>query len=88
VDRYGNPSGRFLGEPGSTISQRGMALGSEGMPYTQYQVIKPFEAQVGPAAAVPKFGASGGATQYLPSRTIQQLIDDGYLKLLNEHRRI
>jgi hypothetical protein len=59
-----------------------MASGSEGMPYTQYRVIKPFEAQVGPAAAVPQFGASGGATQYLPSRTIQQLIDDGYLKVV------
>jgi hypothetical protein len=82
LDRYGNPSGRFLGEPGSTIAQRGMAPGSEGMPYTQYEVIKPFQAQVGSAAPVPQFGATGGGTQYLPSRAIQQLIDEGYLKVI------
>ncbi len=79
LDRYGTPSGRFLGEPGASVSARGMAAGTEGMPYTQYRVLKPFEAQVGPAAAVPEFGAMGGATQYLPGESVQWLVDQGFL---------
>ena len=80
VDRFGSETGRFLGQPGATVSQRGMAQGADAMPYTQYRVLKPLDAQVGPAAAVPSFGASGGATQYLPGRTIKQLLDDGFLE--------
>ena len=76
LDRYGSDTGRFMGEPGTTVSQRGMAQGTDAMPYTQYRVLKPFDAQVGPAAAVPAFGASGGAMQYLPGRTIKQLVAD------------
>ena len=57
-----------------------MAAGTEGMPYTQYRVLKPFEAQVGPAAAVPEFGATGGATQYLPGKSVQWLVDNGFLE--------
>ncbi|NJL18586.1 MAG: TNT domain-containing protein [Nitrospira sp.] len=71
-----------MGEPGATASQRGMARGSEGMPYTQYRVLKPFEALVGPASPVPAFGATGGATQYLTNRTIQQLLREGYLEVI------
>lgn len=84
LDRYGSETGRFLGEPGATISQRGMAQGTEAMPYTQYRVLKPLEAQVGPAAPVSEFGASGGATQYLPGRTIEQLVKDGYLERVTQ----
>ena len=80
LDRYGDPTGRFLGVPGATVSERGMAAGSEGMVYTKYRVLKPLDAQVGPAAPVPEFGASGGATQYLPGRTIEQLVKDGFLE--------
>jgi len=80
LDRYGSETGRFLGEPGTTVSQRGMAQGAEGLPYTQYRVVKPFDAQVGPAAPVPSFGASGGATQFLPGKTVKQLVDEGFLE--------
>ncbi len=82
LDRFGSSSGRFLGQPGSTISQRGMAAGSEAMEYTRYRVLKPFDAQVGPAAAMPDFGAAGGATQYLPGQSVQWLIDNGFLEVI------
>ena len=82
LDRYGALTGRFLGQPGATISERGMAPGSQNMPYTQLRVIKPFDAQVGPAAGVNDFGATGGAKQYLPGRSIQQLIDQGFLEVI------
>ncbi len=82
LDRYGSSSGRFLGEPGSSISARGMAPGTENLPYTQYRVLKPFDAQVGPAAGVPDFGATGGATQFLPGKTVQWLLDNGFLEAI------
>lgn len=82
LDRFGDESGRFLGEPGTTISQRGMAPGADGMPYNQYRVLKPIDMRVGPAASVPQFGAVGGSTQYLPSRTVEQLVKDKYLERL------
>jgi hypothetical protein len=79
LDRFGNASGRYLGEPGATASARGMAPGADAMPYAQYRVLTPFQARVGPAAPVPDFGASGGATQYLSGKSVQQLIDAGHL---------
>ena len=84
LDRYGSPTGRFLGEPGASISQRGMAAGSDAMQYTRYRVLRPFEAKYGPAAAVPEFGASGGAIQYrhLQGKSIQWLIDNGFLEII------
>ncbi|MFN7811602.1 MAG: TNT domain-containing protein [Planctomycetia bacterium] len=81
LDRFGSADGRFLGEPGASISARGMAPGTEQMPYNQYRVLKPFATQAGPAAAVPAFNAKGGAKQYLPGMTIQQLLDEGYLEV-------
>jgi RHS repeat-associated protein len=82
LDRYGKPSGRILGEPGASISARGMAPGCENMPYTRYRVLKQFDAQVGPAARVPGFGATGGATQYAPGKTVQWLIDNGFIQVI------
>jgi Tuberculosis necrotizing toxin len=79
LDRFGNARGRYLGEPGATASARGMAPGADAMPNAQYRVLTPFQARVGPAASVPDFGASGGATQYLSGKSVQQLIDAGHL---------
>ncbi|MEJ2228040.1 MAG: glycohydrolase toxin TNT-related protein [Alphaproteobacteria bacterium] len=72
---------RLEGEPGATISQRGIEQATEAMQYTQYCVLKPLDAQVDP---VSEFGVSGGATQYLPSRTIEQLFKDGYLERVTQ----
>ncbi len=79
IDRYGSTSGRYAGQPGATISQRGMAQGSEAMRYSQYEVLKPLPAQIGPAAPVPAFGAEGGAAQYLFDSSLSDLIGQGYL---------
>lgn len=55
-------------ETGGRPRFRGMAIGSENMSYSQYRVLKPIEMRVGPVSPVPEFGASGGATQYLPGK--------------------
>ncbi len=82
IDRYGPLSGRFAGESGTSISARGMAIGSEDMSYTKLRVVKPLTVPAGPAAAVPEFGADGGGTQYIFSNGIQWWIDNGYLEIL------
>ncbi len=83
IDRYGPLTGRFAGEPGTSIFERGMAIGSQDMPYTQLRVIKPFTVPAGPAAPVPEFGATGGGTQYFFSDGIQWWIDNGYLEIVH-----
>lgn len=82
LDRLGKDTGRFLGQPGASISARGMAKGAEAMEYTQYRVLKEIEMRVGAAAPVSDFGAKGGTTQYLSPRSIRQLVDDGYLEVV------
>jgi len=80
VDRYGRPTGRVAGVPGASISERGLPPGSENLEYHQYEVLKPFAADVGPAAAVREFGAAGGKTQYAFDVPIGELIRQGYLR--------
>ena len=50
VDRLGRPSGRYAGEPGATVSERGLPPGSDALDYRMYEVVKPLPAEVGPAA--------------------------------------
>ena len=80
IDRFGPAQGRFAGEPGATISGRGLPPGSEALPYIRYEVIKPLPAEIGPAAPVPEFNAVGGAIQYRFDQPISKLIEAGYLK--------
>ena len=54
-----------------------MPVGSEGLPYTRYRVLRPVEAEIGPASAVPEFGATGGATQYLLDLPVKELVRRG-----------
>jgi RHS repeat-associated protein len=79
IDRYGRPSGRYAGQPGTTISERGMPKGSESLEYHRYKVLKPIDAEIGPAAPVSDFGASGGSTQYLFNKSIEKLVQEGFL---------
>jgi len=80
IDRYGAPSGRYAGQPGNTISERGLPIGTESIEYHKYEVLRPVEAEIGRASAVPDFGASGGGTQYYFEKSIKQLIREGFLK--------
>jgi hypothetical protein len=79
VDRFG-PSGRYAGDVGSSLSERGLPPGSESMGYRKFEVIKPFEVERGPSAPVPEFGASGGKTQYYFSKSTEKLLAEGYLR--------
>ena len=79
VDRFG-PSGRYAGDVGSSLSERGLPPGSEGMGYHKYEVVKPFAVERGPSSPVPEFGASGGKIQYYFSMSTEKLLAEGYLR--------
>ncbi len=80
VARYGPPSGRYAAPPGASVSDLGLPVGSEDLAYSQYRVVRAFEAEAGPAAPVPEFGARGGALQYYFDQSVEQLVDAGYLE--------
>jgi RHS repeat-associated protein len=80
IDRYGKLSGRYATQPGESISARGMAQGTENLPYTKFEVIKPIPMEYGPAAPVPEFGAKGGSIQYYLKKPIQYYLDNKYLR--------
>jgi hypothetical protein len=80
IDRYGDIRGQYAGQPGATISQRGLPSGSEALPYNRYKVLKPIhDVDVGLTAPWEPFGASGGRMQYHLPYTIDQLVHGGYL---------
>ena len=82
IDRYGKPTGRFAGNPGDSVSQKGLPAGSGTLDYHRYEVLKPIPAEIGPASPVPEFGAEGGGIQYLFKKSIKDLVNEGYLREL------
>jgi hypothetical protein len=46
-------------------------------PYSVYEVVKPFKVQAGPAK--PWFGQPGKGMQYELPKSIQELIEEGYI---------
>jgi hypothetical protein len=82
IDRYGSLTGQYAGNPGTSISARGMAIGAEDMPHTTLRVVKPVTVPSGPAAPVPEFGATGGGTQYFFKGGLQSWIDNGFLEVI------
>jgi hypothetical protein len=82
IDRYGRPAGKYAAALGSTISERGMPLGSEILEYHRYKVVRPVKAEVGPASPVIDFNAEGYAMQYRFEKSIGKLVAEGFLEEL------
>lgn len=80
IDRYGSPHGGYASDVGASISSRGLPPGSEALEYHRYEVTRPLDVDMGPAAAVPDFAATGGTTQYRFGRPISELVEEGYLR--------
>ena len=78
IDRYGYSGGSFASPKGTSYEARSLAPGTENKPYTAYEVIKPLETLKGTTA--PYFDQVGGGIQYKFDKSIQELIDLGYLK--------
>jgi len=77
ISRYGSEAGRFVSPEGTSLTQRALPPGSNSRPYHVYEVVKPVQVQSGRIA--PWFGESGGGTQHMFNRTIEDLIRSGVL---------
>lgn len=82
IDRYGNDKGIFTSPEGTPFDQRALAPGSENSPYSAYEVIKPFDVNAG--KVVPWFDQPGGGTQYQLPKSIRELLDSGYIKIITK----
>jgi RHS repeat-associated protein len=80
IDRYGGPGGSFASPQGTSPWARSLPHGVEKSPLNAYEVIKPIEVDAGRAA--PWFNQPGGGTQFDFGRSVQSLIDAGYLRPL------
>lgn len=80
IDRYGGPGGSFASPQGTPPWARSLPSGAENRPLNAYEVVKPLEVDAGPAA--PWFNQPGGGIQYDFGRSIQSLVDSGYLRPL------
>ena len=83
IDRYGSEDGFFTSPAGTPYEQRSCAPGSDQKPYHQYEVLKPIEGVVQGVTA-PWFDEPGGGLQYMMPMSIQELLDQGYLKSITE----
>ena len=78
IDRYGYEGGSFASPFGISYEARSLAPGTETKPYYVYEVIKPFEVFEG--NSVPWFDQPGGGIQYKLFNTIEELINDGFIR--------
>ena len=78
IDRYGYPGGTFVSPEGTPFEERALLPSTLTKPYNVYEVTQPFEAQAGTVASW--FGFGGGGIQYELPQSVQDLIDQGFLK--------
>lgn len=78
IDRYGYEGGSYVAPEGTPYGMRALAPGTETKPYHVYEVLKPLDAMGGETA--PWFDQPGGGLQFKFSKTIQQLLEEGYLQ--------
>lgn len=80
VDRYGRETGTFVSPFGVPFPERALPPSAATAPYGRYEVVKPFEVDAGPAE--PWFGQPGLGLQYELPDTVENLINDGFLRRL------
>ncbi|WP_143192218.1 TNT domain-containing protein, partial [Paenibacillus helianthi] len=78
IDRYGFESGSFVSPEYISYEMRSLAPGTNSKPYHVYEVMKEIDALEGTIA--PWFDETGEGIQFKLYTTIQDLIDEGYLK--------
>ncbi|WP_410603922.1 glycohydrolase toxin TNT-related protein [Amycolatopsis sp. lyj-90] len=83
-DRFGDAKfGKNLSPDGVPYAERAIPPTNLGDGYHRYEWIKPWDSNAGAiesSKVAPAFGQPGGGIQFQTSRTVQQLIDDGYLR--------
>lgn len=76
--RYGSEKGRYATEIGTEYPKLSLPYDSSTHEYGEYEVCKPVECEKGKAAK--NFGQEGEGTQYLFSKTMSDMINDGTIK--------
>lgn len=79
IDRYGADDGYYTAPIDTPYEERAVAPGTDQKPYSQFEVVKPIEA-VEQGEVAPWFDQPGGGTQYLMPESIEDLIDECYLR--------
>ncbi|EGE02623.1 hypothetical protein TEQG_01658 [Trichophyton equinum CBS 127.97] len=90
VDRFGSPKGKFVAPLGSSYISRALppsnlAPGPSGNypdNYHVYEVVKPFSGFLGPVT--PWFGQPGYGSQIHLKTSVEELLQGGFLKELEE----
>ncbi|WP_218618671.1 TNT domain-containing protein [Paenibacillus sp. P3E] len=78
IDRYGFESGSFVSPEYISYEMRSLTHGTYSKPYHVYEVMKEIDALEGTIG--PWFDETGEGIQFKLYTTIQELIDEGYLK--------
>ncbi|MFO0014847.1 MAG: glycohydrolase toxin TNT-related protein [Planctomycetota bacterium] len=78
IDRYGGESGKFVSPAGTPYEARALPHGSDQKPYKVYEVLKPIDVKAGEIE--PWFGQPGMGEQFKLDKSIQDLLDQGYIR--------
>ncbi|GLR16685.1 eCIS core domain-containing protein [Portibacter lacus] len=91
IDRYGGfiddagdfqDYGRFVAPDSAPFDSRALPDDSLSKPYRRYRVVKEIPS-VGAGQAIPWFGKPGLGTQYLFQKSINELLEEGFIELLD-----
>jgi len=79
IDRYGGTGySRFFSPQGTPDWARSLPPGTAGQPLRTFEVVKPFEVQLGKVA--PLFNQPGGGIQYMTPVRLEILLKRGIIK--------
>ncbi len=79
IDRYGEETGNYAAQPGTTINERGLPRIYSHSKLHTYRVAMPIKVESGTSAGSFWLGVDGGGIQYYFENNIQYYIDNGYL---------
>jgi filamentous hemagglutinin len=90
-DRYGGDfengqfidTGGFVSPSGVPFEQRSLPASSSNRQYQEYEVLQPIP-NVSAGTAAPWFGQPGGGTQYQLPMSIEDLVQQGFIKPIFE----
>lgn len=88
LDRFGSERGNFLAPLGAPYIERSLPPANLNHPedmdrpynYYVYEVTQPLEVLMGPVASW--FEQPGMGTQFMTSKSVEDLIEEGYLRRL------
>ena len=81
--RIGSDTGRYVAPPGTNSDKLALAPGTDLSAYNEYKIIKDIQ-NVEKAQIAPWFDKPGGGTQMKLPMSIEELINRGYIKKINE----